>query len=166
MLSFPVIRHRYTLPNSFYPRFSSSCPLSLSSHVQQTSQPLSSHALTSLFSGYLPVRRSVAQASACAISSPQPKSILYSSLFIPLPFCELSASPSGFPQPQVVIPTGAGKQLLLQLLTTNHQPLPANSFGIRTYEKLARNPFRIRTYKTQDLKSFRIRTYEKTPGGG
>jgi len=145
MLSFPVIRHRDTLPNSFYPRFTSSCSLSLSSHAQQTSQPLSSHALTSLFSGYLPVRGSVAQASACALSSPQPKSILGSSSFSLLPLSELRGSPSGFPQPQVVIPSGARNQLLLPLLTTNHQPLPNNSFGIRTYEKLARNPFGIRT---------------------
>ena len=42
-------------------------------HAEQTPQPLSSHALTSRFSVYQGWG-SVAQASACALSSPQPKS--------------------------------------------------------------------------------------------
>jgi len=160
-----MIRHRYTLRHSFYSLFTAHCSLSLSAHAQQTPQPLSCHPLTSHFSGYLQGRRRVAQASACALSSPQPRSTRVSSFLPLIPFCELSASQPSSPHRQFGSPSTARNPLLLPMLSTNHQPLLTKPFTIRTSKKQVRNPFRIRTYKTQDLKPFRMNTYKKTGEG-
>jgi len=148
-------------------------------HAQQAPQPLSSHTLTSQF----PVHRgwrSVAQASACALSSPQPKSTPASAPPDPFddsplvcPASESVRSPSSTRSahldtqkpPQLLSRhsfahnfrhiggyTPQPTILFCRRLATRHSSLATISFRIRTSEKHTDNPFRIRTSKTQDLK--------------
>jgi hypothetical protein len=131
--------------------FSHCCALFCTANNPNSFRFIFFHTLCTKHPGWV----SVAQASACALSSPRPKSTCGSA---PPDLSGIRHHP--FVNPACPEERSEGRREPRS--ESRRAPIPLRTC---TYAKHIRNSFRKNTSKTQHLKSFRIRTYEKDRRG-